>query len=183
MQDLCKGVQVHIVGRITDAKPITDALDAFPDLERIEVVLDSIGGDADATRQIYEALRGHKAHKTVTVGRECFSGAVTILLAGDVRRAYRDSEMGIHAPNYTPTGPNPMTAAHLRRLADDVQNTHNWLLNLYTINPTDQPFFARALANSELTHIDLQQAVSLGWLDSILPDDAPEPVKKPEPSA
>lgn len=183
MQELAKVLKFDIVGRITDADTVTQALEAFPDLERIEVVLDSIGGDAEATRRIYEALRDHKAHKTVTLGRRCHSGAATILLAGDTRRAYRDSEIAIHAPGYSPTGPCHLTAARLRRLAEDVQNTHNWLLNLYTINPTDQPFFMRALANPAPTYIDLQQAVSLGWLHSILPEDAPEPVKKPEANA
>ena len=78
-----------------DIRRELEAISAL-DVDEIEVVISSLGGDADQAFQIYDALKHHKCRIVTTVTGLCASAGTIIACAGDVRRISPNSLYLIH---------------------------------------------------------------------------------------
>lgn len=66
------------------------------DVDEIEVIISSLGGDVDQAFQIYDALKKHKCRIVTTVTGLCASAGTLIACAGDIRRISPNSLYLIH---------------------------------------------------------------------------------------
>ena len=85
-------------GPVNTGKQIRDALDTIGDATEVEVLISSLGGDVDASLQIYDALmeKAAKCRVTTIVTGLCASGATVIACAGSVRKISPTSLYLIH---------------------------------------------------------------------------------------
>ncbi|HUA69390.1 MAG TPA: ATP-dependent Clp protease proteolytic subunit [Candidatus Saccharimonadales bacterium] len=73
---------------------VEDCIGQLGNAERVEVVINSIGGDCDAAFRLADALRQRKV--TAEIHGSCFSAAVIVALAADTIRIEASARMMIH---------------------------------------------------------------------------------------
>lgn len=155
------------------ADTVLRALRNNADAVRIEIEIDSIGGNAQEAIAIYEGLVKHPARVTVTAGKECSSAATIILMAGDRREAYPYSKLLVHGVAIEPnkalgaTGGGRWTAGKFRTIADVADATDRRLIDIY-VERTRAPraFFERELRTEQF--LPLATAERMGVIHSLV---------------
>lgn len=109
------------------AKQIMDDLRALRSMVRIDVHLNSVGGNVFEGLAIHNALKNHRAKITVHVDGIAASIASVIAMAGDVITMPANAWMMIHDPWIMTGG----TSADLRKVADDMDKVKDSLADTY----------------------------------------------------
>ena len=100
----------------TSAEYFREQLEAYKDVKRINIYINSLGGSVLEGVAIHNQLKRHPAHKTVYVDGFACSIASVIAMAGDTVVMPKNTVMMIHNA-WTYTSGN---AAQLRKQADDL---------------------------------------------------------------
>jgi len=154
-------------GRIISATDIEMRLAANPHVRDIKVYLDSPGGLVVPAQRIYNALRNHGAFVEVEVQDMCASAANQILLAGDLRTAWPQSRLLLHATSVSPAPSKRLTAATHRYLAQHAEDTDRALVDLYVERTgKDRRRFEREFQNER--DMSISTAISLGLIHAMV---------------
>ena len=141
-------------------------LDRAGDLDRINVRINSPGGDAYAGLAMYNLLAGHSASVHVKVDGLAASAASVIAMAGDKITMGLASEMMIHYPWVLAIG----NSADLRKVADDLAVMDEGFVDFYaqrTGLPKDE---VREMLAAE-TFLSAKECVDKGFADEMAGDD------------
>ena len=141
------------------------------DVDRINVHINSYGGDVSEGLAIYNVLREHKAEiVTICDGFAC-SAASVVFMAGDQRRMSPASLLMIHNAWTIAMG----NAATLRKTADDIETITQASVEAYKHGASISEDEIKALMDAE-TWILPEQAVEYGFATEIdETDDGDEP--------
>lgn len=130
--------------------------------DKINVYINSNGGEVDAGLAIYNLLRRHSAQKTIHIDGIAASMASVIAMAGDKVVMPRTALMFVHKPWTMAAG----NADDLRRTADDLNAWESALVAAYTAKTgKSAEFIADMLREERLLSAD--EAVELGFADEI----------------
>lgn len=151
----------------TSAADFVGELRALPDtVDRIELHLNSPGGDVFEGLAILNALRQHPARVVVTVDGLAASAASFIAQAGAERVMARNSEMMIHDAQGFGVG----NADLMRDLADRLDKVSDNIADVYASRAGGSIAGWRAAMAAETWYSDAE-AVDAGLADSVLPVD------------
>src|ERR1035438_7898210 len=106
-------------GRET-AKPLLDALQGC---KKIELWLNSNGGDSACALELFQGLNGRVS--LATLQGKCYSAAVTVAMAAKKIRVEQSAKMMIHAPRlfrYGQAGELRQSADYLDRLTGEISS-------------------------------------------------------------
>lgn len=106
----------EVIESETSATHFRDELAKYPNVEQINVYINSYGGSVFEGTAIYNQLRRNPAHKTVYIDGFANSIASVIAMAGDEVIMPRNTLMAIHNMWMGAVG----NAAELRKAADDL---------------------------------------------------------------
>lgn len=137
------------------------------DVDRINVYINSYGGEVKEALAIYNALKRHPAKiKTVCDGFAC-SAASVIFMAGDERVMHAASLLMIHNAWSGAEG----NAGQLRKAADDLDTISATAAQTYraAVNISDEELAALLDAESWITPAD---ALTMGFATAVVNDPA-----------
>lgn len=146
---------------------IAEQLKAHASAKRINVRINSRGGDAMGGIAIYNLLRAHGAEIVVNVDGLAASAASIIAMAGKVVMG-RGAMMMVHSPWTITMG----GADDLRQTADVLDKLRDSLVTIYQAKTGKKPAELRALLKAE-TWMTADEAKASGFADEI----ADKPVK------
>lgn len=172
--------EIHIDGFIGDAgffggdsftlKNLNDQLAAMPsDTTEINVLINSGGGYVTEGFAIYDRLASLNQTVNTTVLGLCGSIATVIAQAGKKgsRSMYQNSDYFIHNPSWTPQSPDPLEAADIQKIADDLKASEQKILNFYnTVTGTDIETLRAKMHDAKT--ISATDAKELGFIDNII---------------
>ena len=172
--------EIHIDGFIGDAgffggdsftlKNLNDQLAEMPtDTTEINVLINSGGGYVTEGFAIYDRLASLNQTVNTTVLGLCGSIATVIAQAGKkgLRSGYENSDYFIHNPHYTPQSPDPLEAADLQAIADDLLVNQNKIANFYAkVSGKDATFFLEKM--KEAKSLSMTDAKEFGLIDNII---------------
>lgn len=144
------------------AKSLSNVLDELTDVTRINVYINSYGGEVAEGLAIYNALKRHKAKVTTYCDGFAASIASVIFMAGDKRVMSESSLLMIHNA-WTITDGN---AEQLRKAADDLEKITQASVNAYKAVSTLTEEKIKSLMDAE-TWILPEEAIEWGFATSI----------------
>ena len=106
----------EIIRSETSANAFRETLASYPDVQQIDLYINSYGGSVFEGTAIYNQLKRHPARKTVYVDGFACSIASVIAMAGDTVVMPRNALMMVHNMSMGVWG----NAAELRKAADDL---------------------------------------------------------------
>lgn len=118
----------------TSAEFFRKELADYPNVNEIEIYINSRGGDVFEGTAIYNQLRRHPAHKTVYVDGFACSIASVIAMAGDEVVMPRNTMMMLHNMSRGYYG----SAAELRKAADDLDRINAAGRQAYLVKAGDR---------------------------------------------
>lgn len=138
------------------------------DDNRIDITLDCRGGDVHEGWKIYDALRATGKEISALVVGECASMGTAILLAApkERRSARPHASLLIHNP-YIPAAMGELNADELRRMADDMQQEQDRILNLYVERTGADRERLQEVMN-EGKWLTTDEAIELGFINTII---------------
>lgn len=139
--------------------------------DKIEVQINSPGGDVFDGLAIYNTLRMHPAHVTTRVDGLAASAASIISQAGDHRVIVESAQLMIHEAWGVAVGP----ASELRDFADLLEQQNKVLAGIYASRSGGDVDVFLGLMSDE-TWLTDQAAVDLGLADEVF---VPEPASAP----
>lgn len=140
---------------------IAEQLKAHASAKRINVRINSRGGDAFGGIAIYNLLRAHGAEVVVTVDGLAASAASVIAMAGRVVMG-RGAMMMVHNPWTIAMG----GAEDLRQTADVLDKLRDSLVTIYQAKTGKKPAELRAVLKAE-TWLTAEEAKAAGFADEI----------------
>lgn len=138
--------------------------------DKINVYINSNGGEVDAGLAIYNLLRRHSAQKTIHIDGIAASMASVIAMAGDKVVMPRTALMFVHKPWTMAAG----NADDLRKTADDLNAWESALVAAYTAKTGKTAEFISDMLREERL-LSAEEAVELGFADEIDEQAAHEP--------
>lgn len=150
------------------AKQFREALDAHKGVKRINVRINSGGGEVFAGIAIHSMLQAHPAEVLVTVEGLAGSAASLIAMAGHVTIA-RGAQIMIHNVSTIVMG----GADDLRHTADVLDGLQDSLIAIYRAKTGKTPKALRELLAAE-TWLTAEQAVEQGFADVVAGEVVPE---------
>lgn len=144
------------------AKQFRQELDAAGFVSRINVRINSGGGDAFAGIAIHGMLKAHPAEVVVTVEGLAASAASLIAMAGDRVIMARGSMLMIHNPAALAMG----EAEDLRKTADVLDKLRDGLIPIYQAKTGKTAEELTALLDAE-TWLTAEEAVAQGFADEV----------------
>ena len=146
----------------------------------IDIRIHCDGGDCVEGWSIYDALRQTNKKISATVEGKCSSIATIILLAAPLERryAYRNASICIHNPALAKYEVNSerltfeeleQQASKMSTLASQLRIETDKLLDLYVNRTGSDRKILSDLMNKDI-YIDMQTAMELGFIGSILPE-------------
>lgn len=170
-----RSADIYIFGDITSWEWMESDVSSYTlarelqglDVERINVYINSYGGEVAEATAIYNQLRNHKAVvRTVCDGFAC-SAASVIFMAGDERAMNKSSLLMIHNALWSASG----NAADLRKAADDLETINALSVKAYMdrVNIAEERLKELLDAESWITPED---ALAMGFATEIIDDDA-----------
>jgi len=148
---------------------IENIQNASPD-EHIEVFINSPGGEVFTGFAIANMLKMHKGEVSTVVTGQASSIAGIIFLAGDKRKAFKNSQIMFHRASTMAVG----NALELREVAEDLQGIDNLLID----NVTEISGFERddivAKMDKEWFIYGGKDMKNLGFVDEIIDEEAEE---------
>jgi ATP-dependent Clp endopeptidase proteolytic subunit ClpP len=150
------------------AKEFREALSAHKDVKRINVRINSGGGDAFAGIAIHSMLKAHQAEVVCFVEGLAGSAASLIAMAGDRIVMATGSMIMIHNPSALAVG----EASDLRQTADVLDKLRDSLVSIYRARTGKTAEELQTLLDAE-TWLGAEEAVAEGFADEV----AGQPVK------
>lgn len=145
------------------AVDVVKALNQHARAKRIDVFINSPGGNAFDGQAIYAALARHQAKVTVNIDGEASSAASIIAMAGDVIRIAAGGFMMIHEPWTMAVG----NAHDLRETADTLERVSASLAEVYAAR-TGKPIAEIRAAMEAETWFSAEEAVAYGLATEIV---------------
>ena len=159
---------IPIAGTISNKtlKLVVDKLINIKDMDPINVVISSPGGDVYAGLAIYDALKLVPNKKIITIVGQAMSIATIVLLAGDERRATPNSRIMIHLPNISG---NDMTTVDLRKEQKELEVLNRIMIGIYT-KETSKPksFWNKSIRDNTDTYYTLTEAKKIGLIHRVV---------------
>ncbi|MDP3939690.1 MAG: HK97 family phage prohead protease [Deltaproteobacteria bacterium] len=143
-------------------KQIKRELDALGDIRRLNVFINSPGGEVFASNAIHNLIRRHKAETWVYIDGLAASGASIVAVAGDHVIAYPNSMGMLHNAWTWAMG----EAKDFRKEADTLDEIQKSIIGAYSVKmglPKDE--IARLM--NEETWMDSERMLELGFVDEI----------------
>lgn len=146
------------------AKSLTAMLDSLEDVSRINVYINSYGGEVAEGLAIYNALNRHKSKAKIVTYCDGFAASIAsvIFMAGDERIMNESSLLMIH--NAWSVGDG--NAEQLRKLADDLEKITQASVIAYKAHSTLSEEEIKALMDKE-TWILPEEALEYGFATNI----------------
>lgn len=143
-------------------------LDGFSD-DVIKVKINSGGGSVNEGFAIHDRLATSGAKIETEVLGLCGSIATIIALAAPKgsRKGHANSEYFIHNPYWQPVAPDPMEASDLTRLADELKDAEEKILDFY-VEKTGAKRSELKKLMQEKTSLSMKEAKRLGFIDEII---------------
>lgn len=153
----------------TSAEHFRYELEKYPNVQRINIYINSYGGSVFEGTAIYNQLRRHSAYKTVYIDGFACSIASVIAMAGDKIIMPKNALMMIHNMWMGVIG----NAAELRKAADDLDVINAAGRNAYLAKAGDK-LTADQLAEmmDAETWLTAEQCIALGLADEYAERDA-----------
>ncbi|KAF6618269.1 Clp protease ClpP [Paenibacillus sp. EKM102P] len=139
-----------------------DELDSLGDISKLNVYINSDGGDVFAGQAIHSMLKRHKAHVNVYIDGIAASIASVIAMAGDTVFMPRNSMIMIHSPWTVAMG----NATDFRKLADDLDAARESMIAAYQDKSGMEREELITLLEAE-TWLSAERAIELGFADQI----------------
>jgi len=146
----------------TSAKAVRNALRDTSDAKKLNVYINSAGGEVTEGLAIYNLLCGHSAFKTVEIGGLAASMASIIAMAGNKIVMPKNSFMMIHNPWAGVMG----EADDMRQTADLLDKFRDQLAGIYVAR-TGQSLDAVLAAMAAETWMTGDEALALGYCTSV----------------
>lgn len=143
-------------------KQFADDLAALGDVERINVRINSGGGDVFAGQAIHSTLKRHKAEKVVYVDGLAASIASVIAMAGDKIVIPKNAMMMIHNPWTRAVG----NSNDMREMADFLDKVREPIIAAYEDKTGKTRDELIKLMDAE-TWMTAEEAVSMGFADEV----------------
>lgn len=124
----------EIIESETSANHFRKELDKYPNVNEIQIFINSNGGSVMEGTAIYNQLRRHPAHKTVYIDGFACSIASVIAMAGDTVIMPRNAMMMIHHASMFCFG----NASELRKAADDLDQINTGNRQAYLVKAGDK---------------------------------------------
>lgn len=151
------------------AQHFREELAKYPNAERIDIYINSYGGDVFEGTAIYNQLKRHQARKVVHVDGFACSIASVIAMAGDEVIMPRNTLMMIHNMWVCACG----NAAELRKAADDLDVINAAGRQAYLQKAGDKlPEEELARMMDAETWLTAERCVELGLADRLADEDA-----------
>lgn len=99
---LCGSIGEYAQGRGIFADQVEAVLRNSPNVLKIQVALDSLGGSLNEGKRLYDLLSNHPAFVVCSVSGVAASAATLILLAADFRECAPHSRFLVHEPEVDP---------------------------------------------------------------------------------
>jgi|GraSoiStandDraft_45_1057281.scaffolds.fasta_scaffold26444_2 ATP-dependent protease ClpP protease subunit len=138
----------------------------------IDLQIHSDGGDNNGGWNIHNALAAHDRFVVANVAGNALSAAVLPLLAADSRTAQHDAQLMVHSPYITSLNSSAFKAGDLRRVARDLDNCVRRMAALIAARTNNDLDIVTEWIEAE-TRLNAAQALSTGFIHSILYDQAP----------
>lgn len=153
----------------TSANHFRNELARYPDVNQINVYINSYGGSVFEGTAIYNQLRRHRAHKTVYIDGFACSIASVIAMAGDRIIMPKNALMMIHNMWMGVYG----NAAELRKASDDLDTINAAGRNAYLAKAGDKLTEERLIEMMDAeTWLTAEQCIELGLVDEYAEKDA-----------
>ena len=137
--------------------------------KRLNVWIDSYGGNVFAAAGIYNALKEHKGGVTVKIDGKAMSAATVIAMAGDKVLMSPTAMFMVHNPLTVAAG----YASDLRKTADVLDSVKESIMNAYQIKTGLSRKEISDLMDNE-TYMNAKQAQKDGFVDEIMYVESPE---------
>lgn len=148
-----------------------DELNGLANFDKITFRINSVGGDADAGKAIYNRIRDMDAETTTVVDGLAASAASIIFMAGDKRQVNIGSQIMIHGASTLLVG--YYNAADVKGALDMLKGYDNSLAEIYADRTGGtKESMARMIQNT--TWLSASDAVEKGFADEII--NTAEPV-------
>lgn len=141
---------------------LSQRLEALGDVSRIDVYINSYGGEVGEGVAIYNALKRHKAKVVTHCEGFAASIASVIFMAGDERIMNEASALMVHNAWTQAVG----NANELRKAADDIEKINQLSITAYKTHFTGTDEELQALLDGE-TWVLPEEAVEYGFATSI----------------
>lgn len=159
----------QVVESETSANHFREELAKYPDVEQINIYINSYGGSVFEGTAIYNQLKRHAAHKTVYVDGFACSVASVIAMAGDEVVMPKNALMMIHNMWMWVSG----NAAELRKAADDLDIINTAGRGAYMEKAGDKLDEAKLIEMMDNeTWLTAEQCIQYGLADRYAEKDA-----------
>lgn len=159
----------QIIESETSAKHFRDELDKHPNVQQINLYINSYGGSVFEGTAIYNQLKRHPAHKTVYIDGFACSVASVIAMAGDEIIMPKNALMMIHNAWMCACG----NAAELRKAADDLDTINAAGRGAYLEKAGDKLDEATLISMMDgETWLNAEQCIQYGLADRYAEQDA-----------
>lgn len=159
----------QIIESETSANTLREKLAEYPDIQQINIYINSYGGSVFEGTAIYNQLKRHPAHKTVYIDGFACSIASVIAMAGDEIIMPRNAMMMVHNMWMCVQG----NAAELRKAADDLDKINEAGRAAYLEKAGDKlaPEVIARLEDDE-TWLTAEECMNYGLADRYAEQDA-----------
>lgn len=159
----------QVIESETSAKHFRDELAKHPNVQQINLYINSYGGSVFEGTAIYNQLKRHPAHKTVYIDGFACSVASVIAMAGDEIVMPKNALMMIHNAWMCACG----NAAELRKAADDLDTINAAGRGAYLEKAGDKLDEATLVSMMDgETWLNAEQCIRYGFADRYAEQDA-----------
>ena len=159
----------EVIRSETSANTFREELAKYPDVQQINLYINSYGGSVFEGTAIYNQLRRHPAHKTVYVDGFACSIASVIAMAGDEVVMHRNALMMVHNMAMGVWG----NSEELRKAADDLDKINEAGREAYLQKAGDKltPEMIAQMEDDE-TWLTAEECIQYGLADRYAEQDA-----------
>ena len=151
-----------------------DELNGLNNFDKVTFRINSVGGDADAGKAIYNRIRDMKAETTTIVDGLAASAASIIFMAGDKRQVNVGSQIMIHGASTLLMG--YYNASDVKGALDMLKGYDDSLATIYADRTgNSKESIARMIQNT--TWLSASDAVDKGFADEIVNESEPVAAK------
>ena len=141
------------------------AVEAFGEVDTIDVAINSRGGEVDHALSIFNFLKNHPAKVNMRVDGVAMSAASIVLMAGDSIEMPANAILMVHQPRSWGAAE---TADEHRQLADVLDTFESALLETYQARTGKTADELKTMLASE-TFMTAKEAVANGFADRVIP--------------
>lgn len=160
------------------ADDVKAAMDAYPNVTAINVLIDCPGGDVFEGMSIMNLFKRSPAEVTIEVIGEASSAGTFVCMGGDKIVMHEGTAMMVHKP----TGGIFGSSAEHRTVADALDSIGASMVDIYVARTGKARDEVQKLVDAE-TWMTARQAIDLGFADSLSPAKPKAAAQKPKPAA